>query len=1055
MANPVGEDNWLAYVEEETRRSADLEGRVKVVELFKKAIGAEPASLKIWLAYCEYFWSLFVDSQSAEAGWSDEEQQLGRELFSFDSALSLWSEGYEAIKFRLNDSHEFWNRWVSIEQEQLARTRTPVGVRRISHLFRDRLQVPHATWDNTSQMFSSFLSNYNNVAYETEFKEVTAAAQPAKEAYDERERRELELNKFARARDDQGYKAVMRDYLEWEMAQTTKPHLKNPALTVTLALALYSRALTDVFAFDDETWSNYVVFLSTLRDSSRVSQFQYVLPDTLNVLQRATSHCPWSGSLWSRYILSAEEAGWAFHDVEHIKHAATNSKGLDKNGMTGVIDMYAAWCGYLKRNALRANATDDAVDIADVGLVSALEDVKMWGERMYKDEYRGDPNYRLERIVIQYLTEKGEIEEARKFWTSLADQPLLKGSYDFWLNYYLWEMLVYSSQPRQRSPTPATPANGTKPTRVPSIATNILLRALQQDTLDWPERVMQVCQQHCNDHEQPETLRRALDTIHKARKRIDKRRARERAEAEAAYAAQAQATHHPEAAAAAVTARDGTSQEPSPSNAKRKRADTLEESTYDANKRPRNDEVNGADATANEQSLKRDRENTSVMVRNLPPDVTLTAARKYFKDYGHIINATIKKEEDGSSASALVEFESHEEMQSALLRDQKYFSEFQISVQPGTGLTIYVTNYPPTADEDYIRNLFKDCGDVFSIRFPSLKYNTHRRFCYVSFKDPEGAAKATKLEGKLLEGRYKLEAKYSDPSSKKKRQGAVAEGRELRIKNIDAKTTEDDLRAVFGKYGQVESVKVLKDLKGKNRGTAFAVMETKEQAESALGLDKTKLGSNIVEVELSKETNFKPTASSKADPASANADVTMADDGTAAAANKDKPSQGEIRARSMAIMNLPDTVNDARVRAMAEKYGGIVKVVLRPDHQGAIIEYADVTAVGRSMMALNGLEVIPGTKLRTGTVGELFKEKAAEEKGKEKGKSAPKLMAPTQIVRRPAVGSQRPKQRAGFTAAAGASGAGGKKTEDVNGTGPGVKPKSNADFKAMFLGSKE
>jgi squamous cell carcinoma antigen recognized by T-cells 3 len=1052
MANPVGEDNWLAYIEEETRRCTDLEGRVKVVELFKKGIGAEPSSLKIWLAYCEYFWSLFVDCQGREAGWSNEDRQLGRELFSFDSALSLWSEGYEAIKFRLNDSHEFWNRWVSIEQEQLARTRTPVGVKRISHLFRDRLQVPHATWDNTSQMFSSFLSTYNNTAYETEFKEVTAAAQPAKEAYDERERRELELNKFARAQDERAYKAAMRDYLDWEMAQTTRPHLKNPALTVTLALALYSRALTDVFAFDDETWSKYVVFLSALRDSPRVSQFQYVLPDTLNVLQRATSHCPWSGSLWSRYFLSAEEAGWAFHDVEHIKHAATNSKTLDKNGMTSVIDMYAAWCGYLKRNAMRPNATDDAVDVADVGLVSALEDVKMWGERLYKDEYRGDPNYRLERIVIQYLTEKkGEVEEARRHWKRMADQPLLKGSYDFWLNYYLWEMMVYASQPRQRSPTPATSTNGSKPVRVPSVATNVLLRALQQDVLDWPERVMDVCQQHCNDYEQPETLRRALDTIHKGRRRVEKRRARERAEAEAAYTVQAQATQQPAATdAEAVAAADAIMHESSPSNPKRKRADTLEESTYDANKRPRNNEVNGADATANEQSLKRDRENTSVMVRNLPSDVTLTAVRKYFKEYGHILNATIKQEEDGSSASALVEFESHEEMQSALLRDQKYFSDSQISVQPGTGLTIYVTNYPPTADEEYIRNLFKDCGDVFSIRFPSLKYNTHRRFCYVSFKDPQAAAKATKLEGKLLDGRYKLEAKYSDPGSKKKRQGAVAEGRELRIRNVDAKTTEKDLRDVFGKYGQVESVKLLKDLKGKNRGTAFAVMETKEQAESAMALGKTKLGSNIVEVELSKETNYKPTASSKAEPtpaaSHADADVTMAGDDTTAA-NKDRTTPSEIRARTMAIMDLPDTVNDARVRAIAEKHGEIVKVVLRPHQQGAIVEYADVAAAGRSMMSLNGAEIAPGKKVRTGTVDEMFKEKAA-------AKSAAKFMQPTQIVRRPAMGGQKPKQRAGFVAVASAS-EGDKKAEDVNGTGSSAKPKSNADFKALFLGSKK
>ncbi|KAH8646672.1 U4/U6 snRNA-associated-splicing factor PRP24 [Xylariales sp. PMI_506] len=1033
MANPVGEDSWLAYVEEETRHASDLEGRVKVVELFKKAIMSEPGSLKIWLGYCEYFWSLFMDCQSSDAGWPEDEQHLGRELFPFESALSLWSEGYENIKYRLNDSHEFWNRWVSIEQEQLARTRTPVGVKRITHLFRDRLQVPHAKWDETSQMFSSFLSTYNNAAYESEFKEVTAASQGAKEMYAERESRELQLVEATKAGDVERQKAVMKEYLDWEMVQTIKKTSKNTALSVTLSLALYSRALTGVFAFSEDIWINYVVYLSSLSDSSKLPQAQYLLPDTLNVLQRATSHCPWSGMLWSRYILSAEEAGWEFHDMEHIKHAATNAKSLDKNGMTSVIEMYAAWCGYLKRTATNHNANEDAVDIADVGLLAALEDVQLWGERLYKDEYRGDPNYRIERILVQYLTEKkGEVEESRALWDRMASKPLLANSYDFWLNYYLWEMMIFSSQPRQRSPTPATPVNGTKPTRVPSLATNILTRALQQRNLDWPERVMEVYHQHCNDYERPETLRRALDTIHKTKRGVERRRTPE------------------QQASTASTAEDTASQD-SPSSSKRKRGETPE-SAHPVNKRPKNAEVNGIEsAAAHDLSLKRDRENTSVMIQNLPVDVNLTALRKYFKDYGHILSSTIRKEDDGESASALIEFESPEEMRSALLRDQKYFGSSQITVTPGTGLTIYVTNYPPSADEEYIRSLFKDCGEVFGIRFPSLKYNTHRRFCYISFRDADGAAKATKLDGKFLEGKYRLLAKYSDPARKKQREGAVSEGRELRVKNIDTKTTEADLQAMFGKYGEVQSVRIIKNVGGQNVGTAYVVMENAEQAAKAAELDKTKLRSNILEVTASKEVNYKPSATTKGNspaPAKADDDVTMGDDGSAESARQGS-SPSDINARTMAIMNLPDTVNDTRVRAIAEKQGDIVKLVLRPNQEGATVEYKDIAAVGRAMLSVAGLE-IDGRKLRTGTVADLFRERPGKKdlgSGNEK-KSDKKFMPPPQTIRRPGLGSVgRPKQKLGFVAS--------KKEPETNGTGPSGKPKSNADFKAMFLGEKK
>lgn len=75
-------------------------------------------------------------------------------------------------------------------------------------------------------------------------------------------------------------------------------------------------------------------------------------------------------------------------------------------------------------------------------------------------------------------------------------------------------------------------------------------------------------------------------------------------------------------------------------------------------------------------------------------------------------------------------------------------------------------------------------------------------------------------------------------------------------------------------------------------------------------------------------------------------------------------------------MNVPDTVNDSRVRNIVEKYGDLVKIVLRPDHQGAIVEYLDASNAGKASLGLQGYEIIPGRKLRVGTVPEMLKERA-------------------------------------------------------------------------------
>ncbi|KAJ9156263.1 U4/U6 snRNA-associated-splicing factor PRP24 [Pleurostoma richardsiae] len=1067
---PVGEDAWVALAEEQARRAHDLLSRIEVLELLKQAVSAEPDSIKTWVAYCEYFWSLRADSQpQSNAGWSPEEQAEGRELFTLDAALNLWQQGYEATRYRLNDSHELWNRWVSVEMELLSQTRTPEGVKRITHLFRDRLQTPHLSWDETSQMFSTFLSEYNRAAYESTMQQVTHLAEVPKKLVGLRDSFETKLAQAARAGDVDAQKAVMIEYLDWEMRESAREK-KHPETTVKICLGLYSRALTGLFARDDGIWTNYIVWVSsmqTLFSQTQAMELLQVLPNSLDILQRAVQHCPWAGNLWARYILSAEEAGLSFPDVERIKHGATDSSQLDKHDMTGVLEMYAAWCGFLRRRAMNVSATDEDVDIADLGLVAALEDVQIWGNRKYGEEYKGDPDFRLERILIQYLTEKkGAIDEAREQWEALAKKELYANSYDFWLKYYMWEMMVFQTQKfRRRSPTPSPVVMGI---RVPHQATAVLLRAVKRRQLDWPERVMEIYLQHCNDYETPETLRRANDTVHKARKGVAKRRAQEAAAAAAAYGTDY--TQYQQQAAEGATADMDVDHAAS---AKRKREGSADDAFGAINKRFKSEEMTAEQQE--QQRQKRDRENTSILVSNIPVETTLTKIRQFFREYGHVKNIIHKVEKDGQSQTAVIEFDSPEEVKSALLRDGKFFGQQQISVRPATGLTLFVANYPPHADEAYIRDIFKGCGEVLSVRFPSLKFNTHRRFCYVTFHDADASAKATRLDGTELEGKFKLVAKYSDPGSKKQRDGAIEEGREVHVTNVPFDAKEDDVKAVFERYGTVERVRIPRTKEGKSRGTAFVVYMTKEQAEAAISeLNNTKFRSQILKVELSRPVNFKPIAKTgpeaSASPSpgpsgvkDAEGDEGMPDRDTTAGTTASSGADPEQRGagRSFALMGIPDTVNDVRVRALVEPHTQVISIVLHPSHGGAIINCPDATSAGKAQLALEGSE-IGGHKLRTGSVKEMLNQRAkvridrvdrpaAKSSAKKSGASA--MMPPPPMVRRPVLGKVGGKQRAGFPSAAGKDKGGGV----PNGTAPAptdVK-RSNADFRALFLNKGE
>ncbi|OAQ65812.1 pre-mRNA splicing factor [Pochonia chlamydosporia 170] len=1050
MANPVGEDGWVAYIEEAVRNGSGLEHHVNVVELYKRAVGAEPGSLRLWLAYCNYFWHLWESSNSSNAGWSDEEQVLGREVFSFDAALDLWQQGYEAVQYRLSDSHELWDRWISVEMEQLVKGKTTEGVRRITQLYLDRLSTPHLTWDETSQAFSSFLSQYNKSEWEKTMQEITLIAQTTKRAIQVRDPFELKLKQAQRNHDIESEKAQLRDYIDWEV-RGSKRKQDGADLTLNLCAGLFDRALTGLFATDEDVWYDYIVFLS-----SSASKSSFPADRLLNASRRSVQHCPWSGRLWSRYILSAEEAKLAFADIESIKNTAASDDQLYKSGMEGMIEVYGTWCALLKRMALEPAATDEELDVADEGLRTALEEVHTTGKRLYGKDFQGDPKYRLERIYIQYLTEKeGAIQAARAQWKKLERRSIYADSYDFWFNYYTWEMLVFSSSWNQE---------GQDHLRVPTEATAVLSSAAQRKTIDWPEKVLDMYQQHCSTHELPSVVRQADDFVHKTQKVLAYRRKRQEEQQAAQYAAyyesqaQEQQAEAPAEKASTQQEQAAADEMASPSGPKRKReslADTQEDETENATKRQRSGEEI---PSASGQPPKRDREHSTIIVTNLPFDATQAAVRKYFKPYGAINNVTaFVKEKDSQSTTALIEFSSPEEAQSALLRDSKYFGESQITVQLGHDLTVYVANYPPAADENFIRQLFKDCGDILSIRWPSLKVNTHRRFCYVSFRDRKASAKAVAKEGKLLEGKYRLLAKYSDPNRKKNREGAIAEGREVHISNLDRSATEQDIRAVFGKFGTVKRVNIPLNMAGTNRGFAFLDFENKDQAENAVQeLNNTKFRSQILQVEVSKENKVKPSAKStdfqraSASPAPSSVKDTEGDDAMGdanSATGPSKPSSAEIAARTIALMGLPDTVNDARVKALVEPLGSIVKLVHQPGHGGAIIEFVDVATAGKAALQLNSMEY-EGQKLRTGSADELRQNKPDNRAGGQMTK--PKgLMAPPQATRRAVLGRPGPKRGLGFTPRVAAAAAASAPVEKTGGQ------KSNADFKAMFLAGRE
>jgi hypothetical protein len=695
----MGEDLWVEWIQDETLIAHSVDERIAVIELCQRSVEEEYGSTKLWAMFGDWMLYLYnaAMGQSDQNQWSEEDRLVGREVFSWESVVDVWQRGADATRWRISDSHRVWNKFLDLSVQDLNHARQSDRVPQVKGLFDSRLQTPHATWDETSQLFSTFVTRYYSGNYEELMVDTNARAADAKYKYASRQDFELKVQRAEDSNDRNLEWAVYSEYIEWELSRHPEKRVYSPQLIN----ALYQRALLR-FPTDVAMWEDYVTFLIQPSMAPPHHQIAPILP----TLERATRHCPWSGTLWSQYILVAEREGLSFDEIVKLKHKATSTGLLDAGGLEEVIKVHTMWCSYLRRRAFLPDAIDEDLDVAEVGIRSAIERVQELGENKYGKSYQGDPYFRLERIYTRYLSESGSWDSAREYYKSLI--PRRGNSYEFWLDYYNWEIMSW----RTFVEAAMTP-EAAKRTPGPSYATAVLKQAIKRPDLDWPEKVMTKYFAHCEDYEDAEELQEAFVETQKAMKAVVRRRQKEALE---------QAAAQQEAAATAAQAEaDSTA-----AASKRKREEETSDVSRLPNKKARPEEPAIVESEEPAEA-KRDRENSTVIVKHLPVNVNESQIRQFFREVCLCSqlhkNKTSNKFQCGTIndimflpseqdfTTAIVEFDSKEDAATALTRDQKRIDGQTVDVEIGSGSTVYVTNFPPTADEAHIRTLF---GEVSS-----------------------------------------------------------------------------------------------------------------------------------------------------------------------------------------------------------------------------------------------------------------------------------------------------------------------------------------------------
>ena len=140
-----------------------------------------------------------------------------------------------------------------------------------------------------------------------------------------------------------------------------------------------------------------------------------------------------------------------------------------------------------------------------------------------------------------------------------------------------------------------------------------------------------------------------------------------------------------------------------------------------------------------------------------------------------------------------------------------------------------------------LKEYFTQFGEVKDATIKTDIAGTSRGFGFVLFAEESSVDKVLAAEAPLTLKEKKIEAKKA----------AIKEIKKIFVGGLNPKCPEDDIRAHFEQYGEIESIELPMDKeKGTRRGFVFVTFKTVEacNAATAKGLNKQQLGENNVDV---------------------------------------------------------------------------------------------------------------------------------------------------------------------------------------------------------------
>eukprot|EP00026_Physarum_polycephalum_P013366 Phypoly_transcript_13759.p1 GENE.Phypoly_transcript_13759~~Phypoly_transcript_13759.p1 ORF type:complete len:290 (+),score=43.22 Phypoly_transcript_13759:34-903(+) len=161
--------------------------------------------------------------------------------------------------------------------------------------------------------------------------------------------------------------------------------------------------------------------------------------------------------------------------------------------------------------------------------------------------------------------------------------------------------------------------------------------------------------------------------------------------------------------------------------------------------------------------------------------------------------------------------------------------------------TAYLGRVPPNVNENVIRYIFSQCGNIIDIRWQQDKLSgAFKGNGWVEFDSEAALNKALAQDGVVVEGQAITVAKAVA------REPQYEANPTIHIKNLPAEMAEAEIRALFNHIGVPKAVRIGKDASGGFAGRAWVEFDDAQTATLALSLNLANVRGHIIEISFAK-----------------------------------------------------------------------------------------------------------------------------------------------------------------------------------------------------------